>query len=161
MAIGHEERAARADPERGDDRPSVDDLGDALRRDAHDLTRARLVRCLGAPVAADPQMVPVVDGEQPGPRDRDELRIAHAALGVEPDDGTLGPIGDVEVARRVDGRCLGLLEDRPSATLGGAAGEQLGPPVDDAIERADSKVVTNSSRPRRTAPTCGLISGGP
>src|SRR5215831_9261860 len=137
MAVGHEERAARADTERGHDRTSVDHLGHALRRDADDLARALLVWRLGAAVAADPHVVPLVDGEKSRPRDRDELGIEHAAVGVEADDGVFPAVGDVEVARRVDGRRFGLSQNRPRATLRGAPGKELGAPVDDAVERAD------------------------
>src|SRR5437660_806418 len=47
-----------------------------------------------------------------------------------------GAIRNIEVARRVDGRGFGLLQDRAGAALGRAAGEELGPPVDHAIQRA-------------------------
>src|SRR5262249_9989044 len=136
VTIGDEERAAGAEAERGDDGPLVHDLLLARRRHAHDLTWPLLVRRLGAPVAADVQIIAVVDREQPRPGDRGELRIEQASLGIEPDDRALGAVGDVEVTGRIDRRRLGLPEGRLPAALGRAAREELGPPVDDAIERA-------------------------
>src|SRR5207244_1460700 len=69
---------------------------------------------------------------------REMARVDDPAVGVEPDDEALGAIGDVDVSRAVDRDALGLPQDRLAAPLRRAAGEQLGAPVDQAIERADS-----------------------
>ena len=57
MPIGHEQAVARADSERGDHRPSIEDLGDSLRRDSNDLAGAWAIRPDGQP------MLPLTPGE--------------------------------------------------------------------------------------------------
>src|SRR5262249_16408303 len=50
-----------------------------------------------------------------------------------------------------DGRRFGLSESRPPAALGRPAGEELGTPVDDAVERADLPLAIESRDEQLTA----------
>ena len=153
VAIGHEHGASGADAERGDHRPAVDDLGGALRRDAYDLAGPLLIGRFGAAVAADPQLIALVDREQARTRELHECWIEQTALGIEADDDALGAIRDVEISRRVDGRRFRLSQNRSSAPLGRTAREQLGPSVDHAIEahRPSAHDRTSSRRARARA----------
>src|SRR5437773_1960489 len=138
MTVGDEEPVRRAEPEAGGDGATMHDAGGPLRGELHDLTGTLLDRRLRGAVAADPEPVAVVDGKEARPGDREMARVDDPAVGVEPDDEALGAIGDVDVSRAVDRDALGLPQDRLAAPLRRAAGEQLGAPVDQAIERADS-----------------------
>jgi hypothetical protein len=82
-------------------------------------------------------MIALVDREQPRPGDRDVGGVEHATLRTEPHDDAVGAIGDVHVARRIDGRGFRLSQHGTNATLRRAAGEQLRSPVHHAIDRAD------------------------
>src|SRR4030095_12858853 len=71
VAIGHEHAPPGGDAERRHHGSLIEHLGDALRRYTHDLTGAGLVGRLRAAVAADPQVIALVDREQSRPRERD------------------------------------------------------------------------------------------
>src|SRR2546428_430041 len=137
VTIGDEETVARTQTERSGHRSTMDGARKPLRSDSHDFPRSLLGGELGIAVGADPELIPVVDREEPWPRKRQIPWIDHAALRIEANDAALGAMGVVHVAARVPRRPFGLPQARPTASLRRAAGEQFGAPVDEPIERPD------------------------
>src|SRR5206468_13109148 len=67
VAVGNEQMAARTHADRGHHGSAVHDARRPRGVDPNDLARPLLKRSLGSAVAGDPDLAPVVGGEQAGP----------------------------------------------------------------------------------------------
>src|SRR2546427_3068014 len=109
VAVGHEEVPAGTHADGGQDGPTEHGARRSRGVDADDLARALLKGSFDGAVAGDPDVALVVAGEQPGPRDDEIALVEYPAVLIQPNHDVLSAIGDVDVARRVDGDPLGLL----------------------------------------------------